>query len=528
MREIQIMKLSLLLLSTLAFIVQGCGSGTLSTSNPPTLTFVSSNLEQYGELIPVNIANIQIQVEEDINPVSIGNENVHIMPGKGHTSTDQSLLDGDQSTTHPVESADPSSKFDTVEGNVWFDATNKTINFQPKRPLSAGVTYHLRIQNVELADGRKVDIKTPPEGTETGVIEFSFSTSHIHEILEIRYDKDGNETSYVSFNVQNNTRTTRYQYDKLKKRTLTLEYNSTLPAPSTRVAKKVFRDGENNIAYYDYDFVENDVVIAEVRFKNPGDDGLWGTDDDLASSWSKRNLSHISHSVTKNYMLENRSVMVPWTGVDSPGFVLRTTYLEEHGGANFGHRNIFYRDLGANGEIDIDPITNELTVIDDNISLWYKRDFLDGKRIRSWSLKGVSSDTVVGGEGLDNTLFTNDDVATGLTIYEYYPANGTSTAGLLKRTTNYYKTGFAYPLNEWLIDDINNLVRADAPERSYNVYLYDAFGNRTENISYSPGPDGIIASETELAQGTADDYITRRVKFSTSPTITGGVELGLL
>lgn len=38
--------------------------------------------------------------------------------------------------------------------------------------------------------------------------------------------------------------------------------------------------------------------------------------------------------------------------------------------------------------IDIDPVGGDIAAINDNISLWHKRDFQNGNRVRSWSIRG--------------------------------------------------------------------------------------------------------------------------------------------
>jgi len=110
-------------------------------------------------------------------------------------------------------------------------------------------------------------------------------------------------------------------------------------------------------------------------------------------------------------------------------------------------------------------------------------------------------------------------------VLEYHPRDGSAVAGKLSRLITYYGhsftdgTLFTAPLNTWMIDELNNVVRPDAPVHSYRVIQYDEFGNKEEERRYSPGADKIL--------GTEQDYLTQRKLYSTKSSITGGTELNL-
>lgn len=116
------------------------------------------------------------------------------------------------------------------------------------------------------------------------------------------------------------------------------------------------------------------------------------------------------------------------------------------------------------------------------------------------------------GEGLDQCLFTDDDISSGLTTYEYY-LSGHPLAGHLRRQVSYWKSNFEAPHSGWLADSINNTVAFGIPARSYSIYSYDSNGNKTDVVSYFPGDDGLL--------DTADDYMTAKIIYSTEPTISG-------
>ena len=517
------------LIAIILILLQGCGGASL-TSNLPTLTLAGTNLDSLGEVIPTNIGTIEIQVLEEIDPLFFNSENIHLMPGLTHNTDANANAEPSDVTSgnsSPFGNMDHEINTDAIEGTAWFDPASKKIFFQPSRSLSPGVTYHLRIQDITLANGQKVSQFINKDGSTDNIIEISFTTAHLHETLQIRYDKDGTEVAYTAFDVFNNTKVTRKHFDKNKEITYQIKYDAVLPLPSSRSASSISTNATGEITEYNYDVVEANKTRATVRFKDAGADLIWGTDDDLAVSWREQTTNAFSHIIIKNHVLEDLSNPVMWTSINSPGFKLRSIYLKENATSKLEDRTIFYRDLGANGEIDIDPLTEQITIIDDNVSLWYKRDFIDGNRIRAWSIQGVSTETSAGGEGLDNILFTDDDIASGVTTYVYYPVSNLPSSEKLKLLISYYGTGLQFPANTWFTDLPNNLVRADVPVHSYHRYIYDEFGNRSEDLTYSPGEDGIMASESELDSGLADDYITRRVIYSTLPTISGTSLLGL-
>ena len=520
----------LILLVLSAVVLQACGEGTTG-SKPMSLTFVSSNLDIYPDVVPHNIDSIEIKVAENLDPNSVNVDTVHLMVGdsNGHNhsaldsvadasnpsgDTDGTAFDPTDPNSTPFDGTDVVGVTDTIEGLVWFNSATNSIHFEPLKPLEAGTTYHIRIHNVKLADGTKISVIPRLNAEDIGVVQYQFTTTHLHEVLRVRYDKDGNESAYVTFSVENNALKERRQYNREKQLQLILQYNVSLPPPSTRIATRVYRNPEGDITQYDYDIVENGVVTKSLRIKDAGADLVWGTDDDLLISWSEKNQQHLGHTISKTYTLIDKSQMVAWSGENTPGFQLRTIYLEEHAGPNFEHRDVFYKSLGNNGEIDVDPVTQDLTVFDDNISLWHKRDFFNGKRVRSWSINGVGS-----GEGADGKLFTEDDIASGLTTMEYYPEGSGPLGGQLKKLVTYYSFSFTAPMNTWIINPLSNEVTPSATVHSYRTFEYDVNGNRTQDIHYSPGPDGIME--------TFDDYVTQRKTYSTLPTITGGQALGL-
>ncbi len=513
-----------LLAGVLLCLLQACGEGTTGDNTPPSLTIIGSNLDQFNGIVPTNVRSIEIQVSEALDVTSVNGTTVFLMPGASH-ATGSSVEPSDPTGSEDsglANDADPTGSMDVIDGDVRYDAATGTIYFSLRKPLDEGQTYHLRIQGVRLADGRTPASSSGGKNLASGVLQLVFATTHSHEVTRVRYDDQGNETAYVTFRVENNIRQERRQYDQQRNLKFVLQYNKPLPPPSVRTAKLLYRNASDEITQYDYDIVENGVVTATLRVKDAGADNVWGTDDDFVVSWTQHNEQHLNHDITRTYTLVDRSQKVVWNGPDTPGFQLRTIFLQENGGFKTSRRDIFYRDLGEDGVIDTDPATQEIIRINDNVSLWHKRDFVNGKRVRSWSIGGVGV-----GEGADGILFTNDDIATGLSTYEYYPEDGSFLAGRLKKLVTYYQRDFKQPMNTWLVDEVNNIVRADAPVHSYRIFTYDAFGNRQEQLTYSPGPDGIMASEAELASGLADDYLTQRITYSTVPTIDGAQVLGL-
>ncbi|MDX1811860.1 MAG: hypothetical protein R3240_07935, partial [Gammaproteobacteria bacterium] len=503
----------ILLLISIAAIA--CGEGEIKKPDQNTgLTFLNSNLEQFSSGVPITIPQIEIQVAEDLAPNSINSQTVQLMPGNGEAHNQQfdTAVGSSEGGNTSADESDILGGMDIVSGNVFYEQSRHVIIFQPTHPLAAGATYHLRVQNVRLSNGRAIEVIPRLDGTESGVIQFKFTTAHEHEILRIRYDKNGNETAYGVYKIENHIKKEFHQYSNTELR-YSIEYDVTLPAPSTRTATKLFKDKNGEITQYVYEYVDSVNGLISLLVTKSGEDAIWGTDDDLVYKWSQVKQQHLSHLVTKNYKLINLNEPQVWQGITTQGFRLQNIELEEHGGPNFEHRYVYYKDLGANGEIDIDPVTHDLTAVDDNITLWNKVDFENGIRIRGWSIKGVE------GKGADGQLFTDDDIATGLDVYQYFPADGSLKGGRMSKIISYYKSGISFPLNTWLLDATNNIVRSEEAVSSYLIFNYDNLGNKTEVLRYTTGDD--------MTMGTSQDYLTQRIIYSTLPTITGGAEYGL-
>ena len=502
------------------FIVflSACGAGSESSPGAPSLTFVSSNLDQFGNTeIPNNIPEIVVQVAEDLEPGSINRQTVHLMAGASTTNLHNVSDDPDAALDPlPVNTG----TMDTIEGNVRYDPQTRSIIFEPLTKLSMGTTYHIRIHNVQLKDGRKVTVEPTGDSNQTGVVQFNFSTAHEHEVLRTQYGKEGETLSYVAFDVVDNVIISRTHYNKNKEVRLILKYNQ--PLPSGRMASLIYLDNNNEITQYYYDIIENGVNIATLRAKDAGLDTIWGTDDDYIASWSQPKQTHLTHQLTYNYSLIDKSVLSTWTGINNPDFQLSSIYLTEHAGLNFQHRNVFYRSLGLNGELDIDPATGDITAIDDEITLWHTGDFENGKRVRSWSLKGtaLANDT---GRGSDGILFTSDDIATGLTTLEYYPEiPGSATSGLLKRVVTYYNSSFSAPQSEWFIDPQKTIVNPSVSLHSYTVYNYDPVtGTKIDTVRYVAGANGAIDTDQDRSNGTADDRVVQRRIYSINANVHG-------
>ena len=516
------MSYKLLMPGIIAGLLVGCGAGEISSPLPATLTFESSNLDDFDNEVPSGIPQIIIKVAEQLDPASVNEQTVHLMVGNSeshlHGAADPDItiptIDPE-----PIIGGDVTGVNDAITGRVWYEESTKSIYFEPKQTLSDSTTYHLRIHDVKLIDGRKVNVEPTADDPDNGVIQFNFTTTHSHEILRTRYNREGTITSYVTFNVVDNIAIERKHYNGKKELKFVLQYQTTLPGG--RLATLLYKNGAGEITQYYFEVIENGTKIANVRIKEAGADLIWGNDDDIVASWSQPQQQHLTHSITNNYKLKNLSDKITWTGINDPAFELKSIYLSEHAGVNFQHRNIFYKSLGIDGELDVDPVTGELSAENDQISLWHKGDFANGLRIRSWSLRGTA-DSSKSGKGIDGRLFTGDDIATGLTTLNYHPQNtGLPVAGFLDSIATYYNSTFARPQDEWFLDKINNIVVPEATLHSYTLYNYDNFGTRTETVRFFPGDDGIMASRTELLNGTADDYVVQRRTFNTSATING-------
>lgn len=480
-----------------------CGEGLKNKSQDiPSLTLVTSLPKSGVGYVPVNTSSIQIFIQESLNPQSVNNETVQLILDR------QAAKATVDSSTHnigtPVELVDPNSP---IKGIVWFDSQKKIIHFEPDRPLQHGRPYIIRVKNVVLDDNRSVNSVNPDGTVNKPSIEIRFTTAHSHEILRKTFNKDGIQTSTTVYSVINNKRSHMSQYGNSNELKGSTEFGQSFPGVNHLINVQVSKDPVGKILSYNADYTENGVVIAHIRANDAGDDTVWGTADDLITSFWDHNHKHINHDITRNYRANTESRMAIWQGFNSPDFDLKLIILTEHSGPKFQHRYVLYSTLGPNGDVDINPHTEDLQIIDDEISLWYKSEYSDGLRIRSWGMKGTGA-----GEGADNTLFTEDDIATALVTYEYYPT-GHRLAGNLKQQVSYWKSGFEAPQSAWLTNPTTNLVSSEIPVRSYSVYHYDENGNKSEVTSYFTGDDEIA--------NTADDFVTEINIFSIEPTISG-------
>ena len=490
-----------LICAIIPLFILSCGQGDVAPPKPPaTLTFTSSNIEHIINEVPQSIVELSIQVEENLDPATVNAANVHLMPGQGEnhsrivTENDGDPLDPSLPipVIDPVTSIDsPTEAMHAVEGIVRYEEATRSIIFRPLTPLREGATYHLRIHDVQLTDGRKVNIEPKDaDGNEKGVIQFNFRVARAYDVLHTRFSNTPESTvnSYVTLNVVNDAVTTRKHYKANGELKFRLDYNYTFN--SGRVAKSLYQKPDGEILLYYYDLIENGVVTASIRATDAGADGVWGNDDDLITSWSEPRQQHLSHFVTHHYSLVDRNQTTTWLGKDNPAFKLRSVYLTENAGPVFQHRNIFYKDLGANGVIDADPVTNEIILGDDTVSLWHKADFVNGKRVRSWSFKGSNAPENL---GIDGMLFTEDDVASGLTVFEYYPEVANSpTSGLLKKATAYYDSSFQQPMDQWFTDQTKTLINPVINIHSYTIFEYDPVtGIRTSTKRYRPHESGV-------------------------------------
>ena len=505
-----IMYLRQVLLMCIFSSLLSCGGGEVAPSGPKTLTLVSANPAAGSFSVPVNILLIQIQVEEALDPALINRDTVHLMPGMDMNHESVGIADGmSHGNAAPGEI---NTSADAIEGNVWFDVETRTIHFEPSKILDHGMSYHIRIHDVLVANKPLVRDERDSSQNEA-VIEINFTTAHAHEILRTTFNKEGVQTSHTVYTIVNNKRSRQDQYGKEGELKSTIEYGQTFPGTSNLRDVRIHRNPQGEIVGYNADLIENGVVIAHLRANEAGLDTVWGTADDLYSSYWDHKHEHLTHDITRNYRANTESRFASWSGINSPAFDLKLIVLMEHAGPKFQHRYIMYSSLGKNNEIDIDPNTQDITVVDDQISLWYKRDFQNGVRVRSWAIKGTGK-----GEGADQKLFTDDDISTGLTTYEYYPV-GHELAGHLKKQVNYWQRGFEAPLGDWLSDPINNIVSSTITARNYLIYNYDSMGNKIAVMTFSPGDDGLME--------TMDDYMIVNKVYSTEPTIVGQLPAGL-
>ena len=439
----------------IAIGLSACGGGDEFLPET-TLTYVSSFPTKKQKNIPVSLQEVTITVNEDIDPLTITNENVHLMPGNGER---MHMLGEAQQT-------DVDGIMDAISGTVHFDPTTKTIHFKLNgQPLQNGTTYHIRIHNVKLLSGQAI------KNMENS-LQFEFTVAHLHELERKFFDKDtgvvirreenehltNGELSFTRYYKENNELIRVRQYKKI--------------LPGGRNAERIdYAPDFPIVEKYRAHVIENEKLVGYADYIAPGPDNIWGNDDDLLGFFAETDVQHHEHMVTNYY----KSITgTSWAEKDI-GLTLSHSSLTEHNSSLFEHRHIFYQDFGTNQQIDFDNNGNPAP-IDDLISSWHLREFDPNskKRIFTWSYKGNYDRALkLIDPNLTAQLFGEQNGVEQLTYYEY-TLSPDGKLELRSRQTSYSSPG---PDNDWRTLEDNAI-------DSYWTYEYDINNNEKRQLRY--------------------------------------------
>lgn len=403
------------------FLLSACG-GALPTDPDNTLTLIAEQSFPKPDEAGISITSpIFVALKEELDPTTVNNTTVHLMPGGGHS---MGAGGDDDSEDAAMLNNDP------IPGDVSYDPTTKRIKFVPTIAMDQGRMYHIHTAGLKLKNGKALD-----NGIDT--ISYSFTTSHAHEFYRVEFDDFGNVKEKRYTDTLLDERVQRQQFavsGGIETPEYTRHYGDN---PNHRPTGLMTGD---EVVYWQQDGATNGIQRYEVLRK--GSDGQQYTvrvrfdegsypqtasaSDPIHNVWSP-GQAHGAHQISYQYEPAVDGVASPWPNNGNPStdstFVLDNAQLMEMnhrlpaGSTNaYQHRHIFYGDLGGD-DIDFDAAGNPAPV-NDRVSVYHTRDLSNYLRTHEWSLFGKGRDGVEK-YGVDNRLFSTDDIAYRLRIYIY-------------------------------------------------------------------------------------------------------------
>ncbi|MDH5218616.1 MAG: Ig-like domain-containing protein, partial [Gammaproteobacteria bacterium] len=184
------------LLISSSILLTACG--VADTTSTLTLDPNNTNTQPKPDAVGVSItAPLSFAVKEALDPTSVNETNVHLMPGEGHNM--DAGDDGAEEDTAMLNT-------DPIPGTVTYDPATKTIKFTPKIAMDQGRMYHIHTSSLLLKGGKAL-----PTGTAT--IKYSFTTSHAHEYYRKELDESGQIAEQRYTDTTNNVRAMRTVYE---------------------------------------------------------------------------------------------------------------------------------------------------------------------------------------------------------------------------------------------------------------------------------------------------------------------------
>ena len=403
------------LLCSSIFLI-ACGEGTISGNGTKTgsLTLQSST-PQFDQKNVGLQSTISITVNEALDPTSVqGTQTIHLMPAPMDNPDHEMSSDN----------ADSDMTADIVSGTA--NLNGNTITFTPSTALSPGTRYHFHMSGIKLANGNVL-----PTGTDE--LEFFFTTAHSHEKQRVYYNEAGQQICTRNSAVENNVRIMR-QYKDVDCTEASRSVKRAVASGATLPLTTHYKRGGHNptvngipvTRYTEWGAVGSDnVMVYEREYKQNGVDYVrfrkdQATGEFLATDWWSESVSHGAHMLTYSYEATNNTGVANFDvsgAKNEANFILDDASLMEMNhnlqvptAGMFPHRHIFFRNLGANGVIDM---LQSASIIDDQIRAYHTREYdTQGRRVKDWTFMGNTNGATV-------TLDTNIDKATRVRVYRF-------------------------------------------------------------------------------------------------------------
>lgn len=342
-------------------VLQGCGGGggdktpaTGNVNNPGaggTTFSVVSSTPAIGDVgVPID-ATITAEFSGAADPTTINATNVKLLVAPASMADMQHSDDPDMDTMAEIP------------GDPQYDAAAQQLSFKPDIHLRHGTDFHLVLAKVKSA----TQLSLPAAGN-----TIRFSTLNNPEIKSVRYSTTaptvGQITETQIFTRDSKGRVTRVDEYTGTETTGTLTRytisgdQAVLPdAPTVKVRSISFDGATAQPTRYTAE-VKQGTTTYRVTYNGPGADGKWNQTDDLVSGFSTARESHAGmHWITRRFNLATPAPWSPQLAAGAPTSI----QLRELDANGQSKRDVTYSSLGANGEVDVDAATGDLTVVDD-------------------------------------------------------------------------------------------------------------------------------------------------------------------
>jgi len=512
---------------TLALLgLTACGEGTLNSTPPAELKVVSSNPVSNATKVGID-KTITINFSESLNPATVSSANFMLMPGdSGMTEMDMSEMDDMGEMDHSQLMSDMGD-MSVIPGEVTCDysaGTNEctTIKFTPKMSLAYGQQYHIMVHDVETSSGQTFSGEH--------VVPVEFTTAFVMRTereRNLNNDDRYRKSSYsigTDFTTGRPIRIQRIDSDNKTTDTRMTQYNVSVGNSGRSGDIRYVKNSASEIDRYSYRLIENGRMVATVNFNAAGDDGLWGTEDDLISSFTVRGEDHGAHRLTTSYRAADAVAVSPLAlnalKANTSFSVSRASlsFYDMSNGQPRLSKSIRFRNFGANGIMDINMQGNKTSVFDDDIDEYQVYEYDPVHKTRLARKEYEAEDNL-------SLNFDGTDILSGYRIYRTASAAAGNAAGMLRIAEVTYRDAGNDGL--WYnVDGFSPNAEDDNNVRDYelNFYCNDALYGRYEKFEIEVDAE----SDNRISNGSTINTLLASLEptllnycQSAKPTLSG-------